>query len=64
MQIAIGIRVGTSGFEDDPVLPEPGDNALLLALNFAAPGSALPMPDAVIGADELALLLDAYDWSV
>jgi hypothetical protein len=63
MHVGVGVKIQTSAFEDDPVLPEPGNNDLLMAMNLSVWDSVLPMPDATINADELALLTNAYDWS-
>jgi hypothetical protein len=63
MQIAIGLRLETVGFEDTPAGPATPDNTLLLALNLAAPGSALPLPESPPDADQLAVLLNAYDFA-
>jgi hypothetical protein len=62
MQIAIGIRINTMALVGEPVVADPPGNDLLMAMNLAAPGSVLPMPNATINDDELALLLDSYFW--
>lgn len=62
MQIAIGVKLNTLiPSQAATVLPTDNDPTLLMAMNFDAPATFLPIPDGTTDDVDLATLLHAVE---